>query len=194
MPFNTGAVLTALVSCLSRLTVAAGEPAYLPAVGPPPLRFALPPAAPTVAVSLPPLAASASAPESVVPATVAGDPAHPVAAPSNAPEVKLVSPPESAPGTQPPGSNKPEEPPISSFLFPVPIDPQLPSAPLWQNDGSTSGITPDLSMLMRFFVTRSTNNSPAVSIFGPVPFIPPAPRPPSSSASFETTPSSSGKP
>src|SRR5213075_1131665 len=118
MPFNTGAVLTALVSCLCRLTVAAGEPAYLPAVGPPPLRFALPPAAPTVAVSLPPLVASASAPESVVPATVAGDPAQPVAAATNAPEVKLVSPPEYAPGTQPPGSNKPEEPPISSFLFP----------------------------------------------------------------------------
>ncbi|HXJ60294.1 MAG TPA: hypothetical protein VNU68_26910 [Verrucomicrobiae bacterium] len=190
MPFHTGAVLTALVSCLCRLTLAAGEPAYLPAVGPPPLRFAMPPAAPTVAVSLPPLPASASAPESVV----AGDPAHPVAAATNAPEGKLVSPPESAPGPQPPGSNKPEEPPISSFLFPVPIDPQFPSAPLWQNDGSTSGITPDLYALMRFFVTRSTNNSPAVSIFGPVPFIPPAPRPPSSSASFETTPASSGKP
>jgi hypothetical protein len=74
----------------------------------------------------------------------------------------------------------------------VPVDPQLPSAPLWQNDPAAALAAPDLRLLMRYFVGHSTNQASGVTVFGPVPFIPPLPHPPSSSAAFETVPS--GKP
>ena len=170
-------------------TAQAGE-AYLPAVGPPPLRFALPPVASPPSVTLPPL-------EHVESARTPTAPALTNSAETVLPATASTTPGATAPGqVTPPAAPalgaKPEGLPESTtLLVPVLLDPQMSSAPLWQADGLAAPlVAPDLQTLMRYFVLRpdATNNNPGVSLFGPVPFIPPPPRPPSSSASFQLSP------
>jgi hypothetical protein len=176
-------------------TAQAGE-SYLPAVGPPPLRFALPPVLSLPSVTLPPLeplpaphvesartptaSATTNSAETVLPATASTTPG------ATAPGQVTPPPVAPAPGAKPEGLPEP-----TTLIVPVLLDPQMSSAPLWQTDGLAAPlVAPDLQTLMRYFVLRpdATNNNLGVSLFGPVPFIPPPPRPPSSSASFQLSP------
>jgi len=194
IPFIRCRVLVTLgMVSLGTLPALSGEAAYLPAVGPAPIRFALPPipSATLTEVVLPPMEKTVSTSETAPPPSPAASPTPAAQMPNLGPPPPGESNPPGTPGGQAPLAQKPEDIPLSPFILPVPIDPQLPSAPLWQNDpGSSQLIAPDLRLLMRFFGSRSLSNDIGAALVMPVPFIPPAPRPPSSSASFETTPAS----
>src|SRR6185436_15671993 len=103
---------------LTQSTALAGEPAYLPASGPPPLRFALPPAPVTVTVTLPPLEYARPASAETTPSP--SDPAHaapaatnPNPSPGTAPNVGGLPPGASV--TPPPTGGQPEDPGVATF-------------------------------------------------------------------------------
>jgi hypothetical protein len=145
---------------------AAAGPGYLSVVGPPPLRFAAPPAAPSdKLIPLPPLtvieprpaATNESSTHATSPATTntGGAVEHPVLDPFAVPTTE-----------------------------PAPVDSS--GAPL-AAPAQADSIVPQ--MFMKYFSGRAGTNGPGVSIYSPVGFIPPQPvAPPASSSSFQTTP------
>lgn len=154
---------------------AAAGPVYLPAVGPPALRFEAPRVEPLHAPPrlppLPPLEPKAAieqpAPVDVVEPVTGTPPAvfpatnHPASTPANV-----------AGGTQ--------EPPAAPAGFLPAPEPR---------SGPIENLTPQ--MFMKFFTGRPGTNTAAsgTTIFAPLPFMPPVPpAPPSSSATFQTTP------
>jgi hypothetical protein len=150
------------------LSAAAG-PGYLPTVGPAPVRFETP-APPVVApVALPPLVFIEPRPATDTNETVApAVPTGPVVATTEA-------------------ASAPVEPSI--LISPLgPLEPaggatNSPAAP-----ADTEVVAPQ--MLLKYFTRPAGTNSAGVSIFAPVGFVPPQPLvPPSSSATFQTTPS-----
>lgn len=152
---------------LTAMFSAAAETPYLPYVGPPALRFANPPVErSTPAIRLPPLL---------------------VIEPRPAPQAALVAP------------VVPTESAVASSLNPLlpGIDPAPPPshsvqvAPAVSNGVDvvrldSENLTPQ--MFMKFFSGRPGPNASGVSIIAPLPFIPPAPPAPSSTAAFQTTP------
>ena len=158
------------VGLLTAALCATAGPGYLPKVGPPPVRFERPTPAPAEPpVVLPPLAVIEPRPTSpqldtAVPAPVTpNEPVHPVE--SAPPSEALITPERPALMMEPPSTNT------------VAID---------------QGILGP-QMFMKYFTGQPGTNGSGISIFAPVGFVPPLPAtPPSSSASFQTTPP--GKP
>jgi hypothetical protein len=162
------------VGWLAAALCATAGPAYLPTVGPPAIRFEKPAPVPAESpVLLPPL--SFIEPRPAVPSA---EPASPLAQP---------------------GPLAPAEP-ANPLVDVAPLDSVLPpNAPATVMDPSaTNAALPDPSalapqMFMKYFTGRPGTNGNGVSIYAPVGFVPPLPvAPPSSSASFQTTPP--GKP
>jgi len=135
---------------------------YLPAVGPAPLRFIVPPPALAKATFvLPPLA--------LPPAPVVAD--------------EPPSPQASIEGNPLTGALPPEPILTAPVIMPGTLTPE-PRLELVPEIGS---LTPQ--MFMQFFTGHLATNSSAVGVYTPVSFVPPAPiQSPSSSAAFETTP------
>ena len=152
---------------LTAVFSAAAESPYLPSVGPPALRFAIPPVERSMpAIRLSPLliieprpAPQAVSVAPVVPAESA------VASSLNA----LV------PGIDP-------APPLSQSVQAVPAVSN--GVDVVRLD--SENLTPQ--MFMKFFSGRPGSNASGVSLIAPLPFIPPAPPAPSSTAAFQTTP------
>lgn len=151
---------------------AVADPPYLPASGPVPLRFSHPVVRKTPAVQLPPLATIEPRPAQSLPALNA--------------EPKVVAP-----------SSPPDHPPPPAPNEPVaPAVPELVSLPPTFNPVVTNGIEfvrPDTEnltpqMFMKFFSGRPGTNASGLTIIAPMPFVPPAPPAPSSTATFQTTP------
>lgn len=165
---------------------------YLPAVGPPPLRFAQPPPpTPVVPIVLPPLEPAPGAvltPDGPDAGTHVNPGARSVAV-SSGPEAGATPR-----GTRTPGSGTRLWPatnanPMVGFGTDDPLPPLSAVVPL---DGSEL-LTPQL--FMKYFSARPGTNTTGngITVFTPVTFVPPQPiLPPSSSATFETTPA--GKP
>ena len=146
---------------------AAADSAYLPSVGPAPLRFATPPVVKTATVQLPPLITIEPRPA----------PAAEVAVPAPA----LPPAPEPAPPVANPTG--PVVEPLPSV--PVPYDPVVSNGvEVVRQD--TENLTPQ--MFMKFFTGRPATNSSGMTIIAPMPFMPPAPPAPSSTATYQTTP------
>lgn len=144
---------------------------YLPVVGPAPLRFSTPPIQKPLAVRLPPL-------PTILP-QAANSELPPVA--ENPPSSQAPTPVE----TSPPALGQLTAEPV------VPVPGQY--APVVSNgvevvrtDVQYENLTPQ--MFMRFFTGRPGTNGPGLSVISPMPFVPPAPSPPSSTATFQTTP------
>ena len=142
-------------------------PGYLPVVGPPTPRFAVPPPATLAAgIALPSLPSAESSP---------AIPVVELPTVSNSPvsvEVAAASP-----------SAVSFEPLIPS-LFAVPSEP--PSTNLIAANAEILGS----QMLLKYFTGRPGTNSSGVSFYAPVSFVPPLPAPPpSSSATFQVVPS-----
>ena len=165
--------LSLVVWPAAALAATAG-PGYLPTVGPPAVRFEKP--APATAESplvLPPLVVIEPRP-----AVPSADPANPLAQP---------------------GPLAPSEP-GNPLIDVAPLDSvAAPNAPMMTMDPSATNaaqIDPSVlapQMFMKYFTGRPGTNGNGVSIYAPVGFVPPLPvAPPSSSASFRTTPP--GKP
>jgi hypothetical protein len=149
---------------------ATAGPGYLPVVGPPALRFRLPPVTVANQVILPPLAVVEPPPNE--PETNASGPILPpvaVDSTNQASTTALLDPlalPPSAPA------------PVAGTTNPVMVNPSQPEA-----------INPQ--MFMKYFGGQGTNTG--VITLPPMGFIPPLPIvPPSSSATFQTVPP--GKP
>lgn len=153
------------------LSATAGQ-GYLPTVGPAPVRFETPAPPAPVTVALPPLIFIEPRPLTDTNETVAS--ASPAAAtePGAAPTETATSPPaETTVLVSPLG-------PLESIG--VTTNPLAPPV-------DTEVIAPQ--MLLKFFMRPAGTNSAGVSIFAPVGFVPPQPlAPPSSSATFQTTP------
>jgi len=162
MTRHLGAVALFAVVC-----DAAAGPGYLPVVGPPPLRFAAPPAAPSdKLIPLPPLTVIEPRPPA------ASEPAAPAAS-SATPGIEGTS--TERPGIDPFAVPTTEPAPLDSLGAPLPAPAQA------------ENIVPQ--MFMKYFTGRVGTNGPGVSIYSPVGFIPPQPvAPPASSSSFQTTP------
>jgi len=149
---------------------ATASPGYLPTVGPAPLRFETPAPLATVPVVLPPLVFIEPRPAAGTNETVAS------ASPTNGPNTEAAE-------VMTPG---PAEIPILASplgpLVPIGVPTNPPAAPF-----DTEVVAPQ--MLLRYFMHPVGTNSAAISAFAPVGFVPPQPlAPPSSSATFETTP------
>lgn len=160
---------------------AAADTPYLPASGPVPLRFSHPVVRKTSGLQLPPLATvDPRPPEKTPPATshtntAANPPPDPHAA-------RSVS--------EPAGStNATATGPIPTGSEPIVVPPQF--SPVVTNGievvrPDTENLTPQ--MFMRFFTGRPGTNSSGLSIIAPMPFVPPAPPAPSSTATYQSTP------
>jgi hypothetical protein len=170
---------------------------YLPLAGPPPLRFALPPVATTDSPSqnsaLPPLPIL-NPPSAAGAAETNQSPA--AAAITNAPSPALQTTAGSDTNSPPsPLANNPADVSATAgFLLPVLLAPLAPdpNAPGGYGLGPAGGpLTPQT--FLRYFTPAGTNLANGASVIVPVSFVPPEPvQPPSSSATFETTPP--GKP
>ena len=160
------------VCALAAAMCATAGPGYLPLVGPPPLRFEAPPTPATAPFILSPLA---------------------VVEPR--PAVPLVEPPTPVTPTPALDANSP----VPLALFPNQTGP-LPEVDPTPADttnvilAAPAHLDPLGSQLfMKYFTGQHGTNSAGLSIYSPVRFVPPAPFiPPSSSATFQTTPP--GKP
>ena len=139
---------------------------YLPVVGPPALRFQLPPVLVTNQIILPPLAVIEPRPPednapTPNPSSLAGD------AMNQAPNSPLLDPLAIPPVIGPLAAG------TTNVIIVTPSDPD--------------GISPQ--MFMRYFTGRQGTNAAGIAIVPPLGFIPPVPIvPPSSSATFQTTP------
>ena len=145
---------------------ASAGPQYLPAVGPPALRFASPaPPPPASVVALPPLAVVEPSPPPLA------DPPPPAESTNAVAEPILIDP------FAVPQITEPVVVSATNVTFAVQAEPET--------------LVPQ--MFMRYFIGGSGTNAPGVSVFSPVGFVPPLPIvPPSSSATFQTVPA--GKP
>ena len=143
------------------------ESPYLPSVGPPALRFANPPVErSTPAIRLPPLLTIEPRPA----------PQAALVAPVVPAESVVVSSPNAlVPGIDP-------APPLSQSVQVAPAVSN--GVDVVRLD--SENLTPQ--MFMKFFSGRPGPNASGVSIIAPLPFIPPAPPAPSSTAAFQTTP------
>jgi hypothetical protein len=163
-------VLLISVVCLQQLSYAEGSPVYLPRVGPPPLRFQLPPS-PDRRAELPPL--------------LMRDPAPPV--PEPLPEPALV-PPEPIPDAPSPAPPPPDISPGIDSPVPVPVPELNTTNQAVASDSLVTGQNETLKpqFLLRFF-NRGTNGS--TTVLAPFGFTPPAPGPaPSSRGNYSTGP------
>jgi hypothetical protein len=145
---------------------ASAGPQYLPAVGPPALRFQTPaPPPPANPVALPPLVVVEPRP------TPLADPPPPAESTNAVAEPILFDP------FAVPQVSEPIVVPATNVTFAVQAEPET--------------LVPQ--MFMRYFIGGTGTNAAGVSIFSPVGFEPPLPIvPPSSSATFQTVPA--GKP
>ena len=157
-------VLSGLLTAV--FSVAAESP-YLPAVGPPVLRFANPPVErSSPALRLPPLLTIEPRPVPQAALVAPVVPAESAVASSLSALVPGIDP-------APPLSQSVQvAPAVSNGVDVVRLD--------------SENLTPQ--MFMKFFSGRPGTNASGVSIIAPLPFIPPAPPAPSSTASFQTTP------
>ena len=145
----------------------AAESPYLPSVGPPALRFVNPPVErSTPAIRLPPLL------------TIEPRPAPQAAL--VAPVVPVESAVASSPNALVPGID-PAPPPSQSVQVAPAVSNGVDVVRL-----DSENLTPQ--MFMKFFSGRPGTTASGVSIIAPLPFIPPAPPAPYSTAAFQTTP------
>jgi hypothetical protein len=158
----------------SLLVVAVGATAaqgYLPVVGPPPLRFQLPPVTVANQVILPPLAVvepPPNEPEANAPGPIL--PSIPVDSTNPASPTTLLDPLALTPGAPAP---------VAGTTNVVTVNPSQPEA-----------INPQV--FMKYFAGQGTNAAGVITL-PPIGFVPPVPIvPPSSSATFQTVPP--GKP
>lgn len=157
------------VMWMAAVVTDAADAPYLPAVGPAPLRFARPPVVKPATTQLPPLItveprpAPAATPEVVPPVT----PVTPVAPPPDPASADPV-----VPGIEPPPVQVPYDPVVSNGVEIARPD--------------TENLTPQ--MFMKYFTGRPGTNASGMTIIAPMPFVPPAPPAPSSTATFQTTP------
>ena len=190
------AVLPRLI-LLSLLAVACSgaDRGYLPVVGPPPIRFALPPPPPPAEpVVLPPWPQTDAQPvAATAPTTNAPGPTDVTVSasstPSTAATAEATKPEKVPPDAVGAGPNGPDATAPGQLFQPFVLPPGSPP-PLTEPDL----LTPQA--FMRYFLIKpgaGTNNA-GVGALWPVSFIPPQPllAPPSSTATFETTPP--GKP
>ena len=157
------------VCALAAAMCATAGPGYLPLVGPPPLRFEAPPPRAAEPFILSPLAFVE--PRPAVPLV---EPLTSIT-PTPSLDTNITAPPPPSPNltTPLPGAEPtPANAIVAAPSFIEPLGPQL---------------------FMKYFTGRHGTNSTGISIYSPVGFVPPTPiAPPSSSATFQTTPP--GKP
>lgn len=160
-----------LVGLLVVAMCATAGPGYLPVVGPPALRFKPPASFVAEPVPLPPLAIVE--PQAAVPAS------------------DLTETIPSLPAAD--STNAPAPTPLDLIVLAPLAGPLAPDA---TNVTAVVQTEPEVlvpQMFMKYFTGRVGTNSSGVSIYAPVGFVPPLPiAPPSSSATFQTTPP--GKP
>jgi len=155
------------------LSATAGE-GYLPTVGPAPVRFETPAPPAPVTVAFPPLVFIEPRPLTDTNETVA--PASPAESVPN------------LPGAAPTEVTPPPPAEVTIFVSPLgPLEPTGVATNSLAAPAETEVIAPQ--MLLKYFMRPAGTNSAGVSIFAPVGFVPPQPlAPPSSSATFQTTP------
>lgn len=146
---------------------AAAEPPYLPSVGPPALRFLNPPV-------------ERSAPVLRLPPLLTIDPRPAPQAVPVAPVVPVDNTVGSSPNALVPGIDP--APPLSQSVQVAPAVSN--GVDVVRLD--SENLTPQ--MFMKFFSGRPGPNASGVSLIAPLPFIPPSPPAPSSTAAFQTTP------
>jgi len=179
----------------------AADQAYLPVVGPPPLRFALPAVTvdsesrrtelPPLPILNPPAAASLTEPGAPSTNAAAAEPSAILQASSGANTNAAASTSPSPLAAE----AEPADGAGSGFLLPglpTPVGTDANSATIFGQAPGVGPLTPQL--FMKYFTPNGSHPSHSgVSAIVPVSFIPPEPvRLPSSSAAFETTPP--GKP
>ena len=184
-----------LGSLLAATPALAADRGYLPAVGPPPLRFALPPdASPAPPVVLPPLAANAVDPAAATPSMPAPSTGAVTAASRRIDGGPAAA--ASATATLTAGSRRADKPGGLSALDPARPEALEGAESILLAPDRAPAPEPELltpQMFMKYFTTRTGTNSAAIGVITPVSFVPPQlPASSSSSATFETTPP--GKP
>lgn len=175
------AVLAAGLGFASAVT--GGDQAYLPTVGPPPLRFVAPrPSA------ISPLAGVVP----VEPTTNARVNNLSILAPTNPPaDVVHQEPTSTAPPTAAPEWFGPPAPAPAPVL-PSPIS-LPPINPAWLVPNASQTVMPQAQLFLQYFTPDYLPGSNAVGVVVPVGFVPPQPRPTSSSsATYQVTPGGTG--
>jgi hypothetical protein len=157
------------------LSATAGQ-GYLPTVGPAPVRFETPAPPAPVMVALPPLVFIEPRPLTDTNETVASTSPAAATAPPNLPGAAPTEATTSSPAE------------VTVFVSPLgPLEPTGVATNSLAAPAETEVIAPQ--MLLKYFMRPAGTNSAGVSIFAPVGFVPPQPlAPPSSSATFQTTP------
>ncbi len=174
--------LAAGLGLSSAVRVTAGDHGYLPAVGPPPLRFA--PPRPTGTSTLTLAEVPAIEPVTNARVNVAAAPAS-----TNPPPGGVHGEPTS---TAAPPASVPEwfGPPAPPLPSPTPLPPINPA---WLVPNASQTVMPQAQLFLQYFTPEYLPGSNAAGLVVPVGFVPPQPRSSSSSsATYQVTPGGTG--